>query len=90
MAGAQGPWATAEGAVTAEWLVVNTINFPNSLSLMSINEFPILQLQIPFGARPGFFAPPVSGKQIWPALIDDFSGNFRTANVCEGIFIQQE
>ena len=57
---------------------------------MNANQITAFQVHIPFGARPGFFVPPISGKKIRPALIDDFSRNFRTANMCEGIFIQQE
>src|ERR1043166_5698893 len=70
--------------------VIYTIHLPSSLGLMRANEFSILELHIPFGARPGFFAPPISRKKIRPTLLDDFSLNFRTANVCEGIIIQQD
>src|SRR5262249_36258273 len=71
-------------------LVIDSIHLPSSLAFVHANEFTILQLQIPFGAYPGFFVPPISSKKIRTALIADFSRNFRTANMREGIFIQQD
>src|ERR1043166_776875 len=56
--------------------VIYTIHLPSSLGLMRANEFSILELHIPFGARPGFFAPPISRKKIRPTLLDDFSHVF--------------
>src|SRR5213080_3350553 len=80
--------------------VINPIHIPSSpchavalrrrVAFVYANEFTILQLQIPFGAHPGFFVPPISGKKIWTPLIADFSRNFRTANMREGVFIQQD
>src|SRR5438045_8505426 len=73
----------------SERLIINPIHLPSSLSFMNANQITAFQVHIPFGARPRFFVPPISVNQIRPALLYDFSRNFRTANVCEGIFIQQ-
>ena len=42
---------------------------------MRANQIAILQLDVPLRARPRFFVPPISRKQKWTALIDDFAGN---------------
>src|SRR4029453_4709942 len=60
----------------SEWLVIHPIQLPSSFTFMSENQFSTPQLQIPLCARPRFFIPPVSGKQIWAALLDDFATNF--------------
>src|SRR5438309_11883254 len=61
--------------------VIYPIQLPGPLTFMSENQFSSLQLQIPPGADPRFFIPPISGKQIRAALIDDFATNICTANV---------
>src|SRR6266478_3985977 len=66
--------------------VINPIHIPSSpchavalrrrVAFVHANEFTILQLHIPFGACPGFFVPPISGKKIRAALLDDFFQKF--------------
>jgi hypothetical protein len=51
--------------------VIDPIHFPSAAALMSANQIVIFQLQIPLGARPRFFVPPIPRKQIRPALIHD-------------------
>src|SRR6516162_5505951 len=72
------------------WLVIYPVDFPKALIVMSKNQFSILQLHIPFIARPGFFVPPISGKKIRPVLPNDFAANIRAANVRELVFIQKD
>src|SRR6266513_831080 len=57
---------------------------------MSANQTSILHLQVPFGALPRFFVPPISGKQIQPALPNDFTVEIDAANVRRRVFIQQD
>src|SRR5438067_1835652 len=42
--------------------VIHSIDLPSSLSFMNTNDFSILCVQVPFGARPRFFVPPISGN----------------------------
>src|SRR5207247_10837678 len=61
--------------------VIHSIDLPRSLSFMNTNDFSILCVQVPFGARPRFFVPPISGTQIRTALFDDVSPNVAAATV---------
>src|SRR5438105_15796920 len=70
--------------------VIYPIQLPGPLTFMSENQFSSLQLQIPLGADPRFFIPPISGKQIRAALIDDFATNICTANVRGAVFAQPD
>ena len=58
-------------------LVINPIHLPSSIAFVTPNQFTTLQLQIPFGARPGIFVPPISGKKIGPLCSIDVALNFR-------------
>src|SRR5207247_5702414 len=70
--------------------VIHSIDLPSSLSFMNTNDFSILCVQVPFGARPRFFIPPISGNQIRTALLDDVSPNVCAANVRRPVCIQQD
>src|SRR4029077_10150962 len=83
----------------SESLIINPIHLPSSpchaialrrrVGFMSTKEFSILHLQVPLGAYPRFFVPPISGKQIRTVLFNDFLSNFRAANMRGDVFIQQ-
>src|SRR6266436_8827395 len=80
-------------------LVIYPVHLPGSpchavglrrwVSFMNANQITAFQLHIPFSARPGFFVPPISGKQIGAALLDDLSVQICTSNMSWHIFIQQ-
>ena len=55
---------------------------------MNANQIAAFQLQIPFGARPRFFVPPISRKQVGAALLDDFSVQVCTSNMSGDVFIE--
>src|ERR1700720_3810571 len=57
-------------------LVINPINLPGSIALMTANQNAVFELQVPFSVCPRFFVPPISGKHVRAALIDDFAANF--------------
>src|SRR6266566_9229326 len=80
--------------------VIHSIDLPSSpchavalrrrVSFMNTNDFSILCVQVPFGARPRFFVPPIPRNQIRTALLDDVSPNVCAANVCRPVFIQED
>src|SRR6266508_4708402 len=70
--------------------VIHSIDLPSSLSFMNTNDFSILCVQVPFGARPRFFVPPISGNQIRTALLDYVSPNVCAANMRHPVFIQED
>ena len=59
-------------------LIINPIELPLAVALVTTHHNAAVQLQVPFGARPGCLVPPVSGNQIRAPLIDDFAANFFT------------
>src|SRR6266853_5269381 len=67
-------------------LVIYPVHLPGSLSFMNANQITAFQLQVPFSARPRFFVPPISGKQIRPALFDDLSVQICTSHMSWHLF----
>ena len=61
------------------WLIVNSIDFPALLIIaMTTAERAILQLKIPFCARPRIFIPPITGRMIRPGSSSHLALHLRT------------
>ena len=57
---------------------------------MTTAERAILQLQIPFRARPGIFIPPIAGRMIWPGGCVALRRHFRTLQIRRLIFRREK
>jgi hypothetical protein len=56
-------------------LVINAVYFPSAGIFMCTHDLAVFELHVPLRAGPRFFVPPISRKQKWAALIDDFAGD---------------
>ena len=62
-------------------LIINAFELPAVGALLAATEGAALEFQIPLGALPRFFLPPIAGCKIRPALICDFAVDLRAAKM---------
>src|SRR5437667_10187139 len=78
----------SQSAATVMVSIINAFELPAVGALLAATDGAALEFQIPLGALPRFFVPPIPGSEIRPALICDFAVDLRAAKMRWLVYIE--